>query len=119
MLVWRRRACSHSVRTYSTPSLRTSAETLHNIMPIQHSSPVTGRRRLKRVFTSARSLFTTPIIQSEGKLLARTMRTSPHLRILLRSLCIIAERRHTDDSHLDWLHLVPPHTLHRLEYACV
>ncbi|RPD69368.1 hypothetical protein L226DRAFT_596808, partial [Lentinus tigrinus ALCF2SS1-7] len=57
------------------------------------------------------------ISRERKNLLARTMRTSPHLRVLLRSLSI-TEGRHINDSCLDWLRLIPPHTLRRLEYKC-
>ncbi|KAI0696877.1 hypothetical protein C8T65DRAFT_832680 [Cerioporus squamosus] len=52
-------------------------------------------------------------------MLARTMNTAPHLRALLRSLCIIADDPYrSEDSYLDWLRLIPPHTLRMFEYRC-
>ncbi|RDX44277.1 hypothetical protein OH76DRAFT_1559796 [Lentinus brumalis] len=59
-----------------------------------------------------------PIIRTRS-LLSRTMTTSPHLRCLLRSLRVIADDPYrTEDSYLDWLRLVPPHTLRSFEYRC-
>ena len=53
--------------------------------------------------------------------LARTMDTAPHLRTLLRSLSIVVDGpppTEGDDPCLNWLQLVPPHTLHRFEFRC-
>ncbi|OCH84901.1 hypothetical protein OBBRIDRAFT_798679 [Obba rivulosa] len=98
------------------PKPHLNADVLHCILrelPMQdlHATVLVCRQWAWVTQTSLYSSVSLDTTLKNAPLLARTMSTCPHLRPLVRSLTVMIGADTRDTTLVDWLHLLPEHTI--------